>query len=150
MFSAQDQVVIYNETFRYVYDKLGYDALKDLWAKMSKEWCYHLDKLTAQKGLEGAWEYWCKGEDGMLEKEEADYTVTLKDNVYTLTMHRCPSMGGEIIDRGYEIFPKYCEHCPSLYAPVLKKNGLASKWYAEFDLQTMLPTSKCSVVITPE
>jgi len=147
VFSAQDQVIIYNETFRYVYDKFGYDALKDLWAKMSREWCVDLDRLTAEKGLDGVREYWC-GQTGTLTLEEADYGVAREGNTLYFHMDRCPSLGGELIDRGYKIFPKYCEHCNHLYPPIMKKYGIDCKWHVEFDIDTMLPTSKCRWFVT--
>ena len=147
MFSAQDQIIIYNETFRYVFDKYGYEALKDLWAKMSREWCVDLDRLTAEKGLDGVVEYWC-GERGTLELEQADYGVTKQEDALHFHMDKCPSLAGEVIDRGHVVFPKYCEHCNNLYPPIMEKYGLSCKWFIEFDAGTMLPTGRCKWVVT--
>ena len=40
--TVHDFIVIYNETFKYIDEKFGVDAVKELWATISLQWCTHL------------------------------------------------------------------------------------------------------------
>lgn len=132
--TVHDFIVIYNETFKYIEDKYGVEAVKDLWKTISEEWCTHLDELIREKGLDGMLEYW-GGEDGTLGREKAEYEIKLENGVLSGVMHECPSVK-ELRDRNRKIYRgklAYCDHCPALYAPVAKKYGIEMFFDIEFD-----------------
>jgi len=64
-----DFIVVYNETFKYIYEKDGPHYVKALWRAISENYCENLDKLIREKGLEGMLEYW----GGALEEEKDDH-----------------------------------------------------------------------------
>ncbi|RCX09344.1 hypothetical protein DFR58_13620 [Anaerobacterium chartisolvens] len=132
--TVHDFIVIYNESFKYIKDKYGAEALKDLWSTISKQWCTHLDGLVKEKGLEGMVEYW-DGDDGTLGREQAVYSIKLENGLFTGIMHKCPSVG-ELVERNREIcsgVPDYCDHCMALYAPIAEKYGIKMLWSIEHD-----------------
>lgn len=117
-------ILLYNETFRYISEVYGPNALRGLWGEISDRWCCHLDELVAAKGLEGMKEYW-GGDAGTLAREKAEYEVALRDGVFTVAMQECPSVG-EIVQRGRRPLSgevSYCDHCPALYGPVAQRHG---------------------------
>jgi hypothetical protein len=122
--TVYDFIVIYNETFKYIEDRYGVEALKDLWRTINEQFCVHLDRLVREQGLAGFMEYW-NGTDGTLGREKADYQVCMNDWVFAGYMHNCPSVG-ELKHAGRKIYNGklcYCDHCPALYAPVAAKYG---------------------------
>ncbi|HHW31692.1 MAG TPA: hypothetical protein GXX20_08495 [Clostridiaceae bacterium] len=126
-----DFIVVYNETFKYIYEKDGPHYVKALWRAISENYCKHLDKLIREKGLDGMLEYW----GGALEEEKADYTVKIENDVFCMDMHACPSIA-ELKSRNREIFGgelNYCMHCPHLYPPVARKHGYEMNYNIEYD-----------------
>ena len=122
--TIRDYIVAYNETFRYVEQKYGPDALKSLFAAISAQWCVHLDGV-GRGGLEGCMEYW-GGDTGTLDREQAACRIALRDEVFTIEMNECPSVK-ELRERGREPHMgtlTYCGHCRALYEPVLNRHGL--------------------------
>jgi len=143
--SIQDFIVIYNETFRYIAGTYGRARVDDLWAAISREWCWHLRRLVMEKGIAGVYEYW-GGSEGTLKREKADFSITFTNGHYTSVMNHCPSVG-ELIERHQAIFPDYCEHCAALYAPVLAEAGIGYRKEYERDAVTGLPTGRCKAWI---
>jgi|LSQX01.1.fsa_nt_gb hypothetical protein len=132
--TVHDFIVTYNETFKFIEDKYGVEAVKDLWKTISEEWCTHLDELIRTKGLEGMVEYW-GGEGGTLGREKAEYEINLKDGVFSGIMHECPSVK-ELHERNRKVYNgklTYCDHCPALYAPVAEKYGIKMTFGIEHD-----------------
>lgn len=122
--TVQEFIVIYNETFKYIEQKYGAEAVKDLWSALSNRWCTHLRDLISKKGLEGMMEYW-GGNDGTLNREKAGFSVSLCDGVFQIQMDKCPSVG-ELKERGREIYHgelSYCDHCDALYPPIAREYG---------------------------
>ena len=139
-----DFIVIYNETFKYIDKKFGADAVKDLWATISLQWCTHLRELVETKGLEGMLEYW-GGTDGTLGREKAQYNASLDNGIFKGTMFRCPSVG-ELHVRGREVYHgglTYCDHCRFLYAPIARECGFEMSWNIDFD-ESGKCTGSCS------
>lgn len=132
--TIHDFIVVYNETFKFIEEKYGVEAVKDLWETISKRWCTHLDSLVKEKGLEGMLEYW-GGSDGTLGREKADYEIKLEGGVLSGVMHKCPSVG-ELLERGRELYKgslNYCSHCQALYAPIANKYGYEMFFDVELD-----------------
>lgn len=122
--TVQCFILLYNETFRYIADHYGEEALQGLWDEISSRWCCHLEELVAEKRLEGMQEYW-GGNEGTLSREKAVYDTNLKDGVFALNMYNCPSVG-ELVQHGRVPLHgglNYCDHCPALYVPVARRNG---------------------------
>jgi hypothetical protein len=117
--TVNDFIVIYNETFKYIEANYGIDEVKDLWSTISDQWCVHLRDLVKAKGLEGMLEYW-GGDRGTLERERADFGVSLDKGIFKIDMKVCPSIE-ELRAKKREIYKgklTYCDHCPALYAPI--------------------------------
>ena len=134
--TVHDFIVIYNDTFKYIEANYGVEAVKDLWATISSEWCTHLDSLVKEKGLEGMLEYW-GGNDGTLGREKAECEITLTDGIFSVIMHKCPSVG-ELKERSRELYHgglDYCSHCAALYAPIANKYGYDMFVDAEHDAE---------------
>lgn len=132
--TVHDFIVIYNETFKYIEAEYGAEAVKDLWATISEQWCTHLDALVREKGLEGMFEYW-GGNDGTLGREKAECDVKLSDGVFSVTIQKCPSVG-ELVERGRVLYHgglNYCSHCPALYVPIANKYGYEMFFDIEHD-----------------
>ncbi|NJD02894.1 MAG: hypothetical protein FIA99_09960 [Ruminiclostridium sp.] len=142
--TVHDFIMIYNESFKYIENKYGTDALKDLWETISKQWCTHLRELVSEYGLEGMLKYW-GGEDGTLGREKAEYEVSLKDGIFKGIMNVCPSVG-ELKERGRDIYHgklTYCDHCTYLYVPIADENGYNMTWDIEYDMEGGC-TGRCS------
>lgn len=132
--TIHDFIIIYNETFKFIEDKYGVEAVEDLWATISKQWCGHLRELVETKGLEGMLEYW-GGNDGTLLREKAVSDAGLSDGIFYTVMHKCPSVE-ELIESGREIYHgklSYCDHCPPLYTPIAEENGYEMGWMIDRD-----------------
>ena len=141
--TVHDFIVIYNDTFKFIYKKYGPEALRDLWATISLQWCTHLRELVKAKGLEGMKEYW-GGNDGTLGREKAVYNITLKDEVFQGRMFECPSIG-ELKERGRDVFNEgltYCDHCRFLYCPVVEDYSFSMSWFIDYD-ESGRCTGKC-------
>jgi hypothetical protein len=132
--TIHDFIAAYNKTFEYFDKKYGDAAVRSLWDRISREWCTHLDDCLKRRGLEGCMEYWGGGE-GTLEREDADCNITLKDGVFSIVMHNCPSVA-EVRSRGQEPYVgsiTYCDHCEALYAPILAKHGFKMIFDIEYN-----------------
>lgn len=123
--TVHDFIVTYNETFKYIEEKYGVEAVRNLWKTISEQWCTHLDELIKNKGLGGMVEYW-GGEDGTLGREKAEYEISLKDGIFSGIMHECPSVKELCVNnrKVYNGKLAYCDHCAALYAPVAIKYGI--------------------------
>jgi hypothetical protein len=143
--TVYDFIVIYNETFKYIEDKYGAEAVLDLWKTISEEGgSTRLADLIREKGLEGMLEYW-DGKNGTLKREKAKYEISLKDGVISGVMHECPSVK-ELRDRNRKIYRgklTYCDHCPALYVPVAEKHGFEMSFDIEYDTNNEC-TGRCS------
>jgi len=131
--TIRDFIAAYNKTFEYIETRYGADALKDLWAKISREWCTHLAELASEKGLEGLLEYW-GGASGTLSREKAFYEVGIKDGVFRGDMAECPSVA-DLRQRSHQPFRgdlSYCDHCEALYAPAVAPYGIDLQFYPDY------------------
>lgn len=144
--TVQNFIVIYNETFRYIDEKYGPEKLNELWAVISRQWCTHLRDLVEREGLQGMYEYW-GGSDGTLNREKAGYSINLEKDEFRIDMKQCPSVA-EIKNRGFNVFHRYCEHCPSLYNPVIMSNGFCIEW--EIGMENDVPSGICRFVVRKE
>lgn len=132
--TVQDFIVIYNETFKFIKDRHGVDALKDFWQTISTQWCTHLDELVREKGLDGMVEYW-GGTTGTLGREKAEYEIMLEAGIFKGIMHECPSVG-ELKARYKKLCSgkaDYCDHCQALYRPVANRYGFELLFDIEHD-----------------
>jgi hypothetical protein len=131
--TIQDFIVAYNATFKYLEDKYGTDAERDLWKTISDRWCTHLRQLVKEKGLDGMLEYW-GGTSGTLSREKAGYEVFIKDGAFHGIMIKCPSVG-ELEERGYVPHHgkvSYCDHCLALYGPIANDYGFDMGWQIDY------------------
>lgn len=120
--TVEDFIVNYNQTFIYLHEKHGKSFVVDLWKRLSVEFCYELEKLVAEKGLKGYYEFFY-GSEGTASREhvngEARYSE--KEGFYE-RIDNCPSIQS-LVDRNKKVYRYYCEHCYWLYAYSLEKHG---------------------------
>jgi hypothetical protein len=120
--TVQDFIVNYNQTFIYLHEKYGKSYVVELWKTLSREFGYNLEKVVADKGLKGYFEFFY-GDDGTAARElvigEARYDE--KSGFYE-RIDQCPSIQS-LVDQGKRIYRYYCEHCYWLYAYSLEKHG---------------------------
>jgi len=131
---VHDFIVVYNDTFKYIDQIYGEEAVKDLWAAISERWCTHLSELIKTKGISGMLEYWGGG-NGTLERENAGYKAELKNSVLKVEIANCPSVR-ELKERKREIYNSkltYCDHCNALYPPIAKKYGYEMHIYIDYN-----------------
>jgi hypothetical protein len=107
-------VKIYNETFKFIAEKLGKESVEEYWLRIAPLILWDLDKAVNKKGLFGAWEYW----SDVLQGEGAFYEMDIEDGVFKLNIFRCPSL--KALEKPYE---HYCDHCRIMYEPIFKKHG---------------------------
>ena len=133
--TIQTFIVLYNETFKFVQEKYGNDAVLGLWKNLRETQLTHLDGLVARGGLAGMNEYW-NGDDGTLSREQAGFEITYEpDRLFLIDMARCPSVG-EIWESGREPMIgslTYCDHCPNLYMPIGEKHGFKMTYEIEYE-----------------
>ena len=147
--TVQSFIVLYNETFRYLRDKFGPEAVYELWSALSSEWCCHLNELVAEHGLSGMQLYW-GGDSGTLAREKADFETRLTDDAFSLEMFECPSIA-EIVNTGripMEREPSYCEHCLALYGPVAEKHGYKMDYTIDY-LADGACSGRCRFIVRP-
>ena len=119
MISARDFVLSYSEWFSYIAEHHGHAAVEQLWNAISDEFLSHFRKLIAEKGFEGMVEHWSR----TLKEEEADCDIQCDNDEFRIIMHKCPSVG-MLRDAGWmEKYPRYCEHCFTLYERVVSDYG---------------------------
>ena len=118
MISANEFILFYSEIFKYLDKNFGKKDVEKLWEGIKNTYCQKIDKIVAQKGLKGMYEFWSK----TLEEEGGRHHITLTDDEYIMDMHFCPSMG-KLINTHVEPYEDYCGHCPALYKEVIEKHG---------------------------
>jgi hypothetical protein len=124
--TVQDFIVNYNQTFIYLHEKHGKSAVVDLWKMLSREFCVKLEKLVAEKGLKGYFEFFY-GDEGTASREHVDGEARFNEQEgFYERVDRCPSVQS-LIDRNKKIYRYYCEHCYWLYAYSLEKHGFHYK-----------------------
>jgi hypothetical protein len=91
--TIRDYIPAYNKTFEYVDTKFGAEALKDLFATISREYCTHLDDCVKRGGVKGCLEYW-GGSDGTLSREKIDFNAWMEGDEFKARIHNCTSVNG--------------------------------------------------------
>lgn len=124
MISANELILVYNELFKEIEERFGWEKVQDLWEYFRNEYCKVLEDYVKDKGLKGMFEYWSM----VFEEEGGLYCLTLSDDEFILDVHYCPSVG-KLINTKVDLYDKYCQHCPALYNPVIRKYGYDIDWY---------------------
>jgi hypothetical protein len=136
--TIRDYIRCYNKTFGYVEDKFGTDALKDLFATISREYCTHLENNVKDgQGVKGCVKYWLGdgNNKGTLVREKAGCIMKEMDGRFYIVMTDCPSIA-EIRSYGQEPHHgklTYCDHCVALYPPILEKYGIKMSVAIEYN-----------------
>jgi len=141
MISCTQFIPAYSEGFKFLETFSGRKGLQEFWSFLSGVYLKDtLDHLVGSKGLEGCYAYWSHS----LNEEAADFVLTLDEikGEFRIDMIRCPSRGMLNEMTGFEMFPSYCDHCESLYRPVIEKFG----YKYDTDL-TRCNTASCSLTV---
>lgn len=132
--TIRDYIAAYNKTFGYVEQKYGTEALADLFAAISREYCAHLDECIREGGVEGCMKYW-GGDGGTLSREKIDFRAWMEDGVFHGQIRNCTSVA-DVRSRGQEPYVgqlTYCDHCDALYGPVAAKYGIELRFSPEYN-----------------
>ena len=119
MISARDFVLSYSEWFSYIAEHYGHEAVQELWAAISDEFLGHFRKLVEEKGFGGMVEHWSR----TLKEEQADCGIEYETDEFRIVMHNCPSVGMLRDAKWMKKYPRYCEHCLTLYGRVIEDYG---------------------------
>lgn len=132
--TIRDYIASYNKTFDYVEKTFGADALRDLFATLSREYCTHLDECVREYGVEGCLKYW-GGDSGTLSREKIDFQAYMDDSgVFRARIRNCTSVN-DVRNRGQEPHLgelTYCDHCDALYSPVCARYGVELHFTPEY------------------
>lgn len=111
---SKNFIKVYNETFKFIHEKLGKRAVVKYWKRISPIVLADLRENVEQNGLFGCVKYW----DDTLFVEGANYQIEYKPDTFKMTISKCPSL--EILDEPYK---DYCQHCEVMYKPIFRALG---------------------------
>jgi hypothetical protein len=140
MISCTEFIPAYSELFKFLEQKGGKAAVVSFWGNLSDAFLTNLCELALSKGLAGCFEYWSHS----LSEEAANFKMTLdeQNQIFTIEMRKCPSMGMLLERKDIKPYHAYCEHCDILYRRVLEPLGF------EYDIDlTNCHKSTCKLVI---
>jgi len=115
---TKDFIKVYNETFKFIDERLGKKAVGDYWRRISPIILADLRKKVEQNGLFGCVVYW----DSILSGEGADYEIEHRADIFEMTITKCPSLETLV-----EPYRDYCKHCEVMYKPIFKALGYKYK-----------------------
>lgn len=128
MISCTDFIPLYNEFFKFMDARGGYDAVKRYWQVITETGCDDPTNpnslrsfLEREPGFWGAVHYW----EHTLSEEASDVLRIYDFENKTIASHmrHCPSKGRLLECPQITPYEHYCEHC-YIYRPVLNKFGL--------------------------
>ena len=119
MISCTEFILAYNELFKFLEKRYGKEAVKDFWIGTSDNFLQNLNKLVAEKGIQGMKEYWTH----TLGEEGAKYEMNATEDEFIIDMYECPSVGILRRNRHIKRYPDYCKHCDILYRRIIEKYG---------------------------
>ena len=133
MLPSDQFVLFYNEIFKYL-EKLGPEARRKYYDRVSERQAQFCLKLFQEKGLDGMREYW-----GRIKVEENCKTWAA-DTAEDVKKY------GDFIEGGQAVCPSltkalqsetgpcrtYCEHCPGWVMPIFTKSG----FFAVYDINS--------------
>ena len=131
MIPSDQFVLFYNEIFKYL-EKLGPEARRRYYDRVSERQEQFCLKLFQEKGLDGMREYWGR--------------IKVEENCKTWRADRTGDLAkyGDFIEGGQAVCPSltkalqsetgacrsYCEHCPGWVMPIFTKSG----FFAVYDI----------------
>ncbi len=128
MISCTDFIPLYNEFFKYIDARGGYEAVQRYWTAITEKGCNDPTNpnslrsfLEREPGFWGAVHYW----EHTLSEESSDVIkiYDLEKKTIAAHMRRCPSKGHLLDYPHITPYEHYCEHC-WIYKPVLNMFGL--------------------------
>ncbi len=140
MISCTEFIPAYSEGFKFIENIGGRNELEKFWSELSDIYLKDsLQKLMAEKGLAGCFEYWSQS----LNEEAADFTMILDEDKgeFSIDLHKCPSKGMLNELKHMTPYHSYCDHCPALYKPIAE--GLGFIYTTEIDCDN----ASCKITI---
>lgn len=123
-------ILAYNQTFKFIDENLGSEAVRKYWLRIADIILADLKEAVEKDGLKGCVDYWTK----TLTAEKAAFQILHDKNVFVLEVLRCPSLA--LLDDPYK---NYCNHCDVMYRKIFE--GLGYKYNIE------LSGGKCKITI---
>ena len=123
MLSCTQFIPAYSELFTFLEEREGYDGVMRYWTHVSDQYVEpRLGECLKKSGLAGCFDYWSHS----LNEEAADFTMTLDEDAgyFEIEMKNCPSKGMLLSLPDFKPYPRYCEHCDTLYHLVANRYGL--------------------------
>ena len=124
MISCTEFIMAYNELFKFLEERYGKEAVKDFWIGISDNFLHNLNKLVAEKGIQGMKEYWTH----TLGEEGAKYRLSTTEHEFVMDIYECPSIGILRRNRHIKRYPDYCKHCDILYRRVIERYGFTCNY----------------------
>lgn len=118
---AADFYTAINATFRFVFDRLGWDGLRLYWRDMGGQYFAPVSRRWAGGGLAAVADYWrafFSAEPG------AEVDVRCDAHEVVLEVRRCPAIA-HLRVLGREIFPHFCQHCYFVGDSVAQAAGMS-------------------------
>ena len=114
---------LYDYMFSFLEREFGFPAVKAFWESIADQQLATLEELMRTKGFQGMEEYW----RNTLGQEGADYEMDVADDSFQVIVKRCPPKEW-FKARQLEHYPRYCEHCDTLYRRVAERCGYAMEY----------------------
>ena len=118
MISCTEFIYCYNLLFSFLEERHGYEVVQEMWGGIREEFLGNLDALVKEKGTLGMKEYWSH----TLVEEDAVFEMDADENHFEIRMKECPSVK-RAMQGPVPYYPRYCDHCPALYVPILESYG---------------------------
>lgn len=142
MIPCTDFIPAYSMLFDFLHQHGGAVEVQRFWEHLADRFLGNLREEVVREGLAGCWTYWSH----TLNEEAADFTMELDEDagLFTIAMHRCPSMARLLECTTIEPYPDYCRHCQVLYPRVLGPLG----YECEIDLSEC-HEARCRLTVRP-
>ena len=119
--SAPDFYFGVNATFRYIYEREGYDALVTYWQNLGRDYYQSRWERWRDNSLQNLADDW---ENYFQHEPQSQVSVTTDQTSQSvlLDIHVCPAIK-HLNDNSREIMPHFCEHCDHITGAMAQKSG---------------------------
>jgi hypothetical protein len=117
---AADFYFAINATFRFIFQKLGFESLREYWTQLGESYFAPVTERWRKEGLPGVAAYWrafFNAEPG------AEVDVIATQEAVMLEVKVCPAIA-HLRAHGREILPCFCQHCYFMSEAMASPAGL--------------------------
>jgi hypothetical protein len=117
---AADFYFAINATFRFIFQKLGVETLRQYWTQLGQQYFAPVTERWLREGLPAVATYWRAFFDA---ERGADVEIVPDQNRVTLEVKVCPAIR-HLRAHGREIVPCFCQHCYFISEAIAAPAGL--------------------------